>query len=68
MGSRPGAGLTSTETTNLPAAIFAAKSLRSASGIGASTGTTSVARAVLGRTTSVCLSPSIRLDLAIQRT
>ena len=43
-GSRPGAGLTSTETTNLPAAIFAAKALRSASGVGASTGTTSVAR------------------------
>ena len=33
-GSRPGAGLTSTETTNLPAAILAAKSLRSASGVG----------------------------------
>ena len=60
--------MTSTETTNLPAASLAAKPLRSASGVGARIGTASAAVMGRFRTTSVCLSPSMRLDFAIQRT
>ena len=67
-GSRPGAGLTSTETTNLPAATFAAKSLRSASGVGSRTGTACEVALALVRPTSARRSPSMRPDFAIHRT
>ncbi len=67
-GSRPGAGLTSTDTTNFPAATLAAKALRSASGVGSSRGTAWAAVTVLTRVMSARRSPSMRPDLDIQRT